>query len=94
MPDKNKKRTASRPADELYLRRMTIDEALLKLDRYLDDAFMAGLSQVTIIHGKGTGSLRRAVREQLGGHSLVGSYRPGAYGEGEEGITIAYLVQR
>ena len=52
--------------DEIYLRHLTVDEALLKLDKYLNDAFMAGLYQVRIVHGKGTGTLRQAVREQLG----------------------------
>ena len=94
MPDKDKKHTPNRPVDELHLRRLTIDEALLKLDRYLNDAFMAGLDQVAIIHGRGTGSLRQAVGEQLARHSLVSSYRPGAYGEGGAGVTIAYLVRR
>ena len=54
-----------RSIDELHLRRLTVDEALLKLDKYLDDAFVAGLYQVRVIHGKGTGTLRRVVREQL-----------------------------
>lgn len=86
----------SRPAvsTEVYLRRLTIDEALMKLDKYLDDAFMAGFYQVRVIHGKGTGTLRKAVFESLGNHSLVKSYRPGKYGEGGSGVTIVELVQR
>jgi DNA mismatch repair protein MutS2 len=82
------------PTNELHLRRLTVDEALIKLDRYLNDAFMAGLSQVRIIHGKGTGTLRQAVREQLAKHPLVQSYRPAGYGEGGAGVTIAELAQR
>jgi len=82
------------PTNELHLRRLTVDEALIKLDRYLNDAFMAGLSQVRIIHGKGTGTLRQAVREQLAKHPLVQSYRPASYGEGGAGVTIAELAQR
>ncbi len=82
------------PLSELHLRQLTIDEALLKLDRYLNDAFMAGLYQVSIIHGKGTGTLRQAVREQLDQHPLVKSYRPASYGEGGEGVTIVELAKR
>ena len=78
--------------DEVYLRRLTVDEALLKLDKYLNDAFMAGFYQVRVIHGKGTGRLRQVVREQLAKHSLVKSYRPGEYGEGEDGVTIVELA--
>jgi DNA mismatch repair protein MutS2 len=94
MVGKNKDRPTITPANELHLRRLTIDEALLKLDRYLNDAFMASLSQVRIIHGKGTGALRQAVREKLAKHPLVNSYRPAAYGEGGEGVTIVELSQK
>lgn len=82
------------PTNELHLRQLTIDEALLKLDKYLNDAFMAGLYQVRIIHGKGTGALRQAVRKKLDKHPLVSSYRPAAYGEGGEGVTIVELSQK
>ncbi len=81
-------------ANEVHLRRLTVDEALIKLDQYLDDAFMAGLYQVMVIHGKGTGTLRQAVQEQLVKHPLVKSYRPGVYGEGGAGVTIVELVKR
>ena len=82
------------PANEVYLRQLTVDEALLKLDQYLHDAFMAGLYQVRVVHGKGTGTLRQAVREKLAKHPLVESYRPGEYGEGGEGVTIAELARK
>lgn len=78
--------------NEVHLRQLTVDEALLKLDKYLNDAFMTGLLQVRVIHGKGTGTLRQVVRKQLAKHPLVKSYRPGAYGEGGTGVTIAELV--
>jgi DNA mismatch repair protein MutS2 len=77
---------------EVHLRHLTVDEALLKLDKYLNDAFMAGLYQVRVVHGKGTGTLRRRVREHLAKHPLVKSYRPGVYGEGEAGVTVVELA--
>jgi DNA mismatch repair protein MutS2 len=80
--------------NEVHLRHLTVDEALLKLDRFLNDAFVAGLHQVSVIHGKGTGTLRQAVREQLAEHPLVKSYRPGGYGEGGAGVTIVELAER
>ena len=81
-------------ADEIKLRQLTVDEALLKLDKYLHDAFMAGLYQVRVVHGKGTGTLRQAIQESLQGHSLVKSYRTGEYGEGGTGVTIVQLADR
>ena len=80
--------------NEVHLRRLTIDEALLKLDQYLHDAFMAGLFQVRVIHGKGTGTLRQVVREELARHPLVKSYRPGVYGEGGAGVTMVELAEK
>ncbi len=78
--------------NEVRLRHLTVDEALPKLDQYLHDAFMAGLYQVRVIHGKGTGTLRQAVREQLSRHPLVKSYRAGEYGEGGDGVVIVELA--
>jgi DNA mismatch repair protein MutS2 len=80
--------------NEVHLRRLTTDEAWLKLDKYLNDAFIAGLYQVRVIHGKGTGTLRQVAREQLAKHPLVKSYRPGGYGEGGAGVTIVELAQK
>ena len=80
--------------NEVHLRRLTVDEALLKLDQYLDDAFLAGLYQVRVVHGKGTGTLRQVVRQRLAKHPLVKSYRPGVYGEGGAGVTIVELVSK
>jgi DNA mismatch repair protein MutS2 len=80
--------------NEIHLRRLILDEALLRLDEYLDDAFMAGMLSVRVVHGKGTGTLRQAVREYLAKHSLVKSYRSGAYGEGGDGVTIVELAHR
>ena len=80
--------------NEVHLRRLTVDEALLKLDQYLNDAFMTGLYQVRVIHGKGTGTLRQVVREKLAKHPLVQSYRAGGYGEGGAGVTIVELASK
>ncbi len=82
------------PLNEVMLRHLMVDEALLKLDKYLHDAFMAGLIQVRVVHGKGTGTLRRVVKETLAQHPLVKSYRLGQYGEGGDGVTIVELAQR
>jgi len=78
----------------VHLRRLTVDEALLKLDQYLNSAFMAGLYQVRVVHGKGTGTLRQVVRKLLAQHPLVKSYRPGGYGEGGAGVTIVELMSK
>lgn len=66
----------------------TVDEAMPELDKYLDDAYLAHLNQVTIIHGRGTGALRNAVHRKLSKMKNVKSYRLGTYGEGETGVTI------
>ncbi|MBI2849967.1 MAG: Smr/MutS family protein [Chloroflexi bacterium] len=81
--------------DEIDLHRLTADEAILKLDKYLHQAFMAGFYQVRVVHGKGTGVLRQTVRRELARHPLVQSYRPGGRGEGgAEGVTIVELALR
>lgn len=82
------------PGFELDLRGLTVDEMLIELDRYLDTAYLAGLPFVRIIHGKGTGALRQAVRDELRGHALVNSFRSGDNSEGGEGVTVANLAQR
>jgi len=90
---RNKYHANMTPAiNELHLRHLIVDEAVLKLDKYLNDAFMAGLYQIKVVHGKGTGTLRQVVREQLAKHPLVKSYRPGEYGEGGNGVTIVELA--
>jgi DNA mismatch repair protein MutS2 len=78
---------------ELHLIGRTVDEAQDLLEKYVDDAFLAGLSSVRIIHGKGTGALRRLVQDMLDGHPLVSEHRPGAAQEGGAGATIATLSQ-
>lgn len=70
---------------------MTVAEATMLIDRYLDDAMMAHLHKVTIIHGKGTGALRKGIHEYLKKQSYVKSFRLGEYGEGEAGVTVVEL---
>ncbi len=78
---------------ELNIIGRTTDEARDLLEKYLDDAFLAGLTSVRIIHGKGTGALRRAVEELLSAHPLVAEQRPGASSEGGAGATVATFTQ-
>ncbi|HSE03733.1 MAG TPA: endonuclease MutS2 [Methylomirabilota bacterium] len=80
-------------AGEMNIIGRTTDEARDLLEKYLDDAFLAGLTSVRIIHGKGTGALRRAVEEVLSAHPLVAEHRPGAASEGGGGATVATLSQ-
>ncbi len=79
------------PGLELHLRGMRVDEVLPELNKYLDDAYLAGLLSVRIVHGKGTGTLRQVVRDVLAEHPLVASFRDGALNEGGAGVTIAKL---
>ena len=74
---------------EINLLGKTVDEALSALDKYLDDAYLAHLPSVRIVHGKGTGALRKAVQDYLRRCKYVKTYRLGEYGEGDAGVTIA-----
>lgn len=76
---------------ELKLLGMTVDEAIPELDKYLDDAYLAGIHTVRIVHGKGSGNLRHGVQNYLKNHVHVKSYRLGVYGEGDTGVTIVEL---
>jgi DNA mismatch repair protein MutS2 len=78
---------------EVDLRGMRVEEVLPLLEKYLDDAFLAGMPFVRIVHGKGTGTLRQVVRQELQNHPLVKSHRPGVQGEGGSGVTVAYLAE-
>ena len=83
-------RTAAVPS-QIDLRGMMTDEAISVLERFLDTAMMGKLETVTIIHGKGTGAVRKAVRTYLKRSRYIKSFRPGRYGEGEDGVTVAEL---
>jgi DNA mismatch repair protein MutS2 len=82
------------PGLELTLLGQTVEQVLPRLDKYLNDAYLAGLPQVRIVHGKGTGALRRAVRDFVADYPLVASWRPGDRYEGGEGATVVELVPR
>ena len=83
---------ATRRAElELDIRGYTVDEGLYELDSFIDRALMSGNKVVTIIHGKGTGALKTAVRNRLRKHPSVQSSRKGVYGEGEDGVTVVEL---
>lgn len=81
-------RTAS---SEIDLRGMNTEEALMEVDRYIDNAVLSGIELISIIHGKGTGTLRKAVQEHLRHNKYVKSFRLGVFGEGENGVTIVEL---
>lgn len=103
--DKQKQKSVSRSAHtgkleskmnmqvstSLDLRGMNVEEGLMELDRYIDHALRMGISEFTVIHGKGTGVLRTAVREYLKKSKFVKSHRLGAFGEGEDGVSIVTL---
>ncbi len=76
-------------SSEIKLLGMTVDEAILELDKYLDDASMAHLSSVRIVHGKGTGALRTAVWQRLKKDKRIKSFKQAEYGEGDAGVTVA-----
>lgn len=86
-------RKADSVKTELHLLGYTVDEALEAVDKYLDDAFLASLSKVRIIHGRGTGALRKGIHEGLIGHPLVTSFELAPRSEGGDGATIVMLKE-
>ena len=76
---------------EINLLGMTVEEALMETDQFIDHAVMNGQTMVYLIHGKGTGALRNAIHQHLRGHRNVKSFRLGRYGEGEAGVTVVEL---
>ena len=77
--------------DEIDLRGLLGDEAWQQVDKYLDEALIAGFSKVRLIHGKGTGALKNALWQRLKSDKRIKSYRIGQYGEGDGGVTVAEL---
>ncbi len=82
---------AKSASTQIDVRGQTLDEAIINVDKFLDDSCLAGIGTVTIIHGKGTGVLRKGIQDMLKRHKYVKSYRNGSFGEGEMGVTIAEL---
>ncbi|MFN7210252.1 MAG: Smr/MutS family protein, partial [Aggregatilineales bacterium] len=80
------------PGLELDLRGARVEESLERVEEYLDAAYLAGLPFVRIIHGKGTGALRKAIRQALDGHPLVSKYQRGDESEGGDGVTVVNLI--
>jgi DNA mismatch repair protein MutS2 len=76
---------------EIHLRGQTVDEALADLDRYLDHALLAGYDEVRVVHGKGTGTLRRAVHDYLKNHPHVERYEHPSDAQGGVGVTVAHF---
>ena len=76
---------------EIDLRGVDTEELYDRVDKYLDDCVMSGLKEATIVHGKGTGALRKATHELLRNHPHVKSYRLGEVGEGDTGVTVVTL---
>ncbi len=79
--------------NELDLRGLTVDEAVLEVEKYLDDAYLAGLPMAYLIHGKGTGALRSAVGDLVKTHRYVKSSRMGGYNEGGQGVTVVEMLK-
>lgn len=87
LKDKSQRSASS----ELDIRGQTIEEGIMMVDQFIDSSILLGIKTITIIHGKGTGALRKAIQQHLKNHSAVRTFRLGVYGEGEDGVTIAEL---
>jgi DNA mismatch repair protein MutS2 len=75
----------------INVRGSILDDALMDVDKYLDDAYIAGLKEVTVIHGRGEGILRDGLHQMLKSHKHVSKFRKGAYNEGGDGVTVIQL---
>jgi DNA mismatch repair protein MutS2 len=87
----NRDEQAMHISTQTDIRGMNVEEAVQELGKFLDDAAIAGLSEVIIVHGKGTGMLRNGVHQFLRANHHVKSFRLGKYGEGESGVTIVTM---
>ncbi len=76
---------------EIDVRGCTVEEAWIKVEKFLDDCYLAGISPVRIIHGKGTGLLRKGIQNYLRSYRYTKSFRNGKFGEGEDGVTVCEL---
>ncbi|KMT22643.1 Smr/MutS family protein [Clostridium cylindrosporum] len=85
------KTKANKTNSSMDLRGYMVDEAIYEIDKYLDDAFLAGYDAVQIIHGKGTGALRKGVQEHLKRYHYVKSMRRGGFDEGGAGVTVVEI---
>lgn len=84
-------KATSSASSSIDLRGTTVEEAILDLDKFIDGVLRTGLNEITIIHGKGTGALRKGIHIHLRKHPNIRTFRVGTFGEGEEGVTIAEL---
>lgn len=84
-------KSAASATSSVDVRGMTVEEAVLDLDKFIDGVLRSGLNEITIIHGKGTGALRKGIHVYLRKHPNIRTFRVGTFGEGEEGVTIAEL---
>ena len=91
IPQKNVSGGVKSAKSDIDLRGMMLEEALMEVDMFLDRACISGLSTVTLIHGKGTGTLRTGIQDMLRRHPQVKAFRNGKYGEGENGVTVVEL---
>ena len=93
MPTERKKIDikAANASSTIDLRGLTAEDAFIETDRFIDNALLAGLNEVTLLHGKGTGALRTALHEYLRKHPHCEKFRLGQYGEGDAGVTIVTL---
>jgi DNA mismatch repair protein MutS2 len=87
-------RKAMNISPSISVRGENLDDALMDVEKYLDDAFISGLNEVTIIHGRGEGILKDGIRAALKRNRHVKSLRPGAYNEGGEGVTIVKFKEK
>ena len=79
---------------EIHLRHLPVEDAMYRLEKYLDDAFVKEADQIRIVHGKGSGALAEAVWLFLDGHPLVKSFRFAGHGDGDHGVTVTEMESR